>query len=66
VGTVVEVKAGNPFKQIKVQPAAHLDRLETVIVLLTQTPVEFKSETPSSTQQSEASPPAATAKSEKP
>src|SRR5215472_4456615 len=64
VGTVVEVKAGSPFKQIKVQPAAHLDRLETVIVLLTQTPVEFKSETPSSTQQSEASPPAATAKSE--
>ena len=42
VGTVVEVKAGNPFKQIRVQPAAKLDRLEAVIVLLTQVPVEFK------------------------
>ncbi len=44
IGTVVEVKPGNPFKQIRVQPAARLDRLETVIVLLTQEPVEFKSE----------------------
>jgi rod shape-determining protein MreC len=43
VGTVVEVKPGNPFKVIRVQPAAQLDRLETVIVLLTQEPVEFKS-----------------------
>jgi rod shape-determining protein MreC len=49
IGTVVEVKPGNPFKQIRVQPAAKLDRLETVIVLLTQEPVEFKSE-PQSTQ----------------
>jgi rod shape-determining protein MreC len=47
IGTVVEVKPGNPFKQIRVQPAAKLDRLETVIVLLTQEPVEFKSETQS-------------------
>ena len=44
VGTVVDVKPGNPFKVIRVQPAAKLDRLETVIVLLTQEPVEFKSE----------------------
>jgi rod shape-determining protein MreC len=42
VGTVMEVKVGNPFKQIRVQPAARLDRLETVIVLLTQAPVEFR------------------------
>ena len=28
VGTVVEVKPGNPFKMIRVKPAAHLDRLE--------------------------------------
>jgi len=49
VGTVVEVKPGPPpFKQIRVQPAAKMDRLETVIVLLTQEPVEFKSETQSS------------------
>lgn len=47
IGTVVEVKPGNPFKQIRVQPAARLERLEAVIVLLTQEPVEFKSETPS-------------------
>jgi rod shape-determining protein MreC len=47
IGTVVEVKAGNPFKQIRVEPAAKLDRLETVIVLLTQEPVEFKSDTQS-------------------
>jgi rod shape-determining protein MreC len=44
VGTVIEVKSGNPFKQIRVRPAAKLDRLEAVIVLLTQAPVEFKTE----------------------
>jgi len=44
IGTVMEVKPGNPFKQIRVRPAAKLDRLETVIVLLSQEPVEFKSE----------------------
>ena len=58
IGTVVEVKAGNPFKQIRVQPAAKFERLETVIVLLTQTPVEFSKEaetqgTPAGAQQSE-------------
>jgi rod shape-determining protein MreC len=47
IGTVMEVKAGNPFKLIRVQPAAKLDRLETVIVLLTQEPVEFRSATQS-------------------
>jgi len=41
VGTVLEVKNGNPFKQIRVQPAAKFDRLETVIVLLTQAAVDF-------------------------
>jgi rod shape-determining protein MreC len=41
IGTVIEVKPGNPFKQIRVQPAAKLDRLETVIVLLSLEPVEF-------------------------
>lgn len=34
VGTVVEVKPGSPFKQIRLKPAAHLDRLEEVLVLL--------------------------------
>lgn len=64
LGTVVEVKAGYPFKQIHVQPAARMDRLETVIVLLTQTPVEFKTDAP--TQQSDANPSLPAAKSEKP
>jgi rod shape-determining protein MreC len=40
VGTVIEVKAGNPFKQIRVRPAAHLDQLEEVLVLLTQKELE--------------------------
>ncbi len=62
IGTVVEVKAGNPFKQIRVQPAAKLDRLETVIVLLTQAPVEFKNEA----QNTASSAPGAAAAAEKP
>jgi rod shape-determining protein MreC len=36
VGTVAEVKQGTPFKVIRVRPAAHLDRLEEVFVLLTR------------------------------
>ena len=40
----VEVKAGIPFKQIRVMPAAKLDRLEEVFVLLTQEPLEFQKE----------------------
>jgi rod shape-determining protein MreC len=42
VGTVAEVKAGNPFKQIRIRPAANLERLEEVIVLLTLRPLELK------------------------
>jgi rod shape-determining protein MreC len=48
VGTVAEVKAGNPFKQIRVKPAANLDRLEEVIVLLSLRPLEQKKESESS------------------
>ena len=44
VGTVTEVKTGNPFKQIRVAPAAKIDRLEEVFVLLTQEPLEFQKE----------------------
>jgi rod shape-determining protein MreC len=36
VGTVAGTQDGNPFKVIRVRPAARLDRLEEVIVLLTQ------------------------------
>jgi rod shape-determining protein MreC len=52
VGTVAEVKAGNPFKMIRVQPAANLERLEEVIVLTTLQPLILKhdsSETSSGT-----------------
>jgi len=68
LGTVAEVKPGNPFKQIRVQPAAKMDRLETVIVLLTQTPLEFKTDASNGTgtQPSDANAGQATAKSEKP
>jgi rod shape-determining protein MreC len=51
VGTVLEVKPGNTFKQILLKPAAKLERLEEVIILLTQEPVAF-------TKESESSPPA--------
>jgi len=56
IGTVVDVKAATPFKQIRVQPAAKLDRLETVIVLLTQAPVEFKQEAAAQNPQNGATP----------
>jgi cell shape-determining protein MreC len=36
VGTVESAKQGNPFQVIWIQPAARLDRLEDVLVLLTQ------------------------------
>jgi rod shape-determining protein MreC len=42
LGTVVDVKAGNPFKVIRLKPAARLDRMEEVIVLLTLRPLEWK------------------------
>jgi rod shape-determining protein MreC len=42
VGTVTQIKPGNPFKQIRVKPAANLERLEEVIVLLSLQPIDFK------------------------
>jgi len=56
IGTVVEVKPGSPFKQIRVRPAAKLDRLEEVIVLLTQQPLEFKKEAEAQTGTPESTP----------
>ncbi len=41
VGTVKGASPGNPFQIIRVQPAARLDRLEDVIVLLTQQQIVF-------------------------
>lgn len=45
VGTVAEVKAGVPFKQVRVRPAARLDRLEEVVVLLTHDPLHLDTAT---------------------
>jgi len=42
VGTVTSVKQGNPFQVITVEAAARLDRLEDVIVLMTQQEVSMK------------------------
>src|SRR5881394_999980 len=44
VGTVTEIKSGNQFKQIRVKPAANLERLEEVLVLLSLRPLEMKNE----------------------
>jgi len=44
VGIISEVKSGNPYKQIRIRPAASLDRLEEVIVLLSLRPLELKKE----------------------
>lgn len=49
VGTVSDVKAGNPFKQIRIKPAANLERLEEVIVLLTLRPLELKKDSAQTT-----------------
>jgi rod shape-determining protein MreC len=42
VGTIADVKPGNTFKQIRVRPAANLERLEEVFVLLTMKSLEMK------------------------
>ena len=44
IGTVATTQEGNPFKVIIVRPAARLDRLEEVIVLLTQQDLNLKRE----------------------
>src|SRR5256714_10942187 len=46
VGTVTEIKPGRPFQQVRVRPAANLQRLEEVIVLLTLHPLEVKKDAP--------------------
>ena len=65
VGTIADIKAGNPFKQIRVRPAANLERLEEVFVLLTLKSLEMKKEsatpaTPSPGPSAEAILPAST------
>ncbi|HUI51834.1 MAG TPA: rod shape-determining protein MreC [Terriglobales bacterium] len=51
VGTVVSVKPGMPFKQIRVSPAAKLERLEEVLILPTLEPLQMKVEADASAEQ---------------
>jgi rod shape-determining protein MreC len=44
VGTIAEIKPGMPFKQLRVKPAASMERLQEVFVLLTMKPLELKQE----------------------
>jgi rod shape-determining protein MreC len=44
IGTITDIKPGNPFKTIRVRPSANLARLEEVIVLLTLQPLQLKQE----------------------
>jgi rod shape-determining protein MreC len=46
VGTIADIKPGATFKQIRVKPAANLERLEEVFVLLTMKPLEMKKDSP--------------------
>lgn len=52
IGTIIQVKPGSTWKEIRVKPAANLQSLEEVIVLLTLHPVEFRTEAASTNQQS--------------
>ena len=44
VGTIAEIKTGRPFQTVRVKPAANLQRLDEVIVLLSLHPLELKKE----------------------
>jgi rod shape-determining protein MreC len=57
IGTVVGADPGNPFQSIRIQPAARLDRLEAVLVLLTQQDL-----TPLKTREASAAPVGSAAK----
>jgi rod shape-determining protein MreC len=61
VGTVADVQSGNPWKVIRVRPAARLDRLEEVFVLQSQQELNLKTESEAGAPRSAA---ASSAKSE--
>jgi rod shape-determining protein MreC len=42
LGTVVDVRPGNPFKQIRMRPAARLDQLEEVFVVVSKKQWEWE------------------------
>ena len=46
IGTITDIKSGNPFKTIRVRPSANLSRLEEVIVLMSLQPLQLKPPTP--------------------
>jgi len=71
VGTIADIKPGSTFKQIRVKPAANLERLEEVFVLLTIKHLEGKKDSadPNSAPPAAATPSAAStnpASAEKP
>ena len=45
IGTITDIKPGNPFKSIRIRPSADLERLEEVIVLLTLQPLQMNQDT---------------------
>lgn len=59
VGVVADVKSNYPFKLVRVRPAANLERLEEVIVLLTTDPLVLKKD-PEPADASDTKTPAAT------
>jgi len=46
LGTVTSTQPGNPFQVIYVRPAARIDRLEEVLILLSAPPAELSEEKP--------------------
>jgi rod shape-determining protein MreC len=56
VGWVASSKSGFPFQTIQVSPAAHLDRLEEVIVLLTEKPLKSNQSTAADSSSQQKSP----------
>jgi rod shape-determining protein MreC len=66
VGTVTQIKPGNPFKQILLKPAANLERLEEVIVLLSLQPLDLNKDTSAAAAEVTKKTAAGQAKTEKP
>jgi rod shape-determining protein MreC len=56
VGTIAEITPGNPFKLIRVKPAANLEKLEEVLVLLTLHPLEMSKDNNSASSASAQAP----------
>lgn len=61
LGTVISAERGNPFKVIKVKPAARLDRLEEVLILLTRQPLNLPAAPPDASASAAGSAPAVSA-----